>query len=289
MRTALLVALAALVAWSLVELALTLATTPPVILAGAAAPASVFALAVAHLARTRKPPALLAAAFLWGAAVAPVVSLPLNDAARGWLGSGVGTARSDVLAPAVVGPLVEESAKAVALGILVLARRGALAGPIDGLVYGAMIGVGFTMTENVSYLTLAAVQGGAGGLARAVYTRGVLGGLNHAAFTATFGAALGAALRARSRARRGLLIGAGFAGALAQHALWNATASRAITALLCDPAVPGGACRVPPSARRLYVDIPLVVLACLGPGVAILALVWRDARRRPDGAAGSQS
>jgi RsiW-degrading membrane proteinase PrsW (M82 family) len=280
MRRTLLVLVAALAGWSVVDLALTLVATPPLIVLGAAAPALVFALAIVRVDPDREPAALLAAAFLWGAAVAPSVSLALNDAARAWLGAAIGAPRTELLAPAIVGPLVEETAKGAALAMLLLVRPRAIDGAIDGLVYGAMIGIGFTMTENVSYLTLAVVQGGQGGLERAIYTRAVLGGFNHAAFTATAGAALGAALRARTRIARFALPAAGFAGAVVQHGVWNAAASQAITALLCDPALPGGPCRVPPGAWRLYVDIPLVVLAYVGPGLAVLAVTAWAARRR---------
>lgn len=280
MRKAALLAVAVLLAWSLVDLAARLATTPLAIVAGAAGPALFFAVAIVCVDRERAPSALLAAAFALGASVAPYSSEALNDALRFRLGAALGAARAGILAPGVVGPVVEEAAKAAALAVLLLVRRGALRGAADGLVYGAMIGVGFTMAENLSYLTLAAVQGGQAGLERAVYTRGVLGGLNHAVFAATTGAALGAALRARRRAARWLLAAGGFAAAVAQHAIWNLTASRAITTLLCDPELPGGPCRASPSAWRLYVDIPLVSLACLGPGIALLGIVWWATRRR---------
>ncbi|HZR84303.1 MAG TPA: PrsW family intramembrane metalloprotease [Candidatus Binatia bacterium] len=280
MRRAVLVLVAAIVGWSLVDLVVTLIATPPVIVVGAGAPALVFALAIARVDPDRAPAALLAAAFVWGASVAPLVSLALNDSVRAWLGATIGAPRTAVLAPAVVGPLIEESAKGAALAMLVLARPRAIAGPIDGLVYGAMVGIGFTMAENLSYLAIAAVQGGQGGLERAVYTRAVLGGFNHAAFTATTGAAVGAALRGRAGVARAGAIVAGFTAAVVQHAIWNVVGSRAITALLCDPEIPGGPCRASPAARRLYVDIPLVLVACVGPGIAVLAVVAGAARHR---------
>lgn len=284
MRSAVLLLVAALFAWSLYDFATMLAGAPLRILVGAVAPALLFALAVSLLGGGRVPAALLAVAFLWGAAVAPFVSLPLNDSLRAWLGSRPGAAGRDVLAPVLLGPLVEESAKGAALAVLLLVRRGAVTGALDGLVYGAMIGVGFTMTENLSYLTLAAVQGGQAGLERAIYTRAVLAGLNHAVFTGTTGAAASAALRARGRAAGLATIVAGFAAAVAQHAVWNLIASSSITTLLCDPEMPDGPCRAAPTAWALYVDVPLVVLACLGPGLAILTLVaWKA--RRPGGPA----
>src|SRR5699024_11787194 len=59
--------------------------------------------------------------------------------------------------PSIIGavfqaPVVEESTKTVLLVIIVLAARRYFEGPLDGLVYGALIGAGFAFTENILYL-----------------------------------------------------------------------------------------------------------------------------------------
>jgi hypothetical protein len=71
---------------------------------------------------------------------------------------------------------------------------------------------------------------------------------------------------------------AGLAIAIAQHAVWNAVGSRAVTAALCNAAAPGGACREPPPAPQLLASVALVVVASIGPGVLVLLALLRRGR-----------
>jgi len=217
----------------------------------------------------REPAAALAAVFLWGAVPAASLSLWANDAVRAWAGAGQGWVG------VVAGPLVEEAAKGGALLALYAWRRTELDGVLDGIVYGALVGIGFAMSENVAYFTLAAVQGGEPALLQSIYTRAVVGGFNHAAFTACFGAAFGFWRQGKSV----WILPIGFAVAVAQHALWNGIASSSIAQLLCG-AGRDGLCLVTPSAFNLLVMIPLVVLGFLGPGGLILLVIARLAGER---------
>jgi len=183
---------------------------------------------------------------------------------------------ADASVPLVGAPVVEETAKALALVVVALAWRELLADVPAAVLAGAAVGVGFALTENVDYLELAAVQGGPGGLVRALYLRGLLGGLVHAVFTAS--AAAGLAARPGRRAAAATL---GLLAAVVQHVVWNGVASGRITALLCNPARAGGPCRDAPDAVDLLVSVPLVVAAALGPGVAALVLLVRHALTAP--------
>jgi len=231
-----------------------------ILLAAAFGPAVLWALLVAHVAR-RLSRGLMAAAFLWGALVAAPVSERL--AAR-W-----------ELDPVATAPAVEEALKAAPLVLLAVARVGAL----DVLVSGVLAGLGFSATENVQYMTIAAVQGGGAGLARAVYVRGFLQGLNHAVFTGAAAAGLGSARVARAPGLRALAPILGFGAAVGQHALWNRFASGAVTHVLCNAAARGGPCR-DPDAMDLFVLSPLIVAAVVGPGALALLTVARRALRR---------
>jgi hypothetical protein len=149
-------------------------------------------------------------------------------------------------------------------------------------VYGALVGLGFAASENILYLTLAALQGGYSGLLQGAYLRGFLYGLNHAVFTATTGAAFGYAGAAQSRARALAIAVAGWSAAVAQHVAWNTVATRKLVEILCDPRVPGEACRVPTSPWHLYVTAPMIVFLFIGPGVTALVLGVRfSAREHP--------
>ncbi len=249
-------------------------TTPRIVVAGAVLPALILALLTGLLDRDHATSrAARWAAFVWGAAVATFLASRTNDLLLASMPGLVGAERARWLTPALLAPLVEETAKATGLVLLVMAGR--LHDLRQGLVYGALLGLGFTMTENLGYLTIAVLQGGDAGLARSVYTRAVLAGVNHAVFTATLGAAVG---WARQRGSAAIVL-AGFALAVAQHALWNVLASHAISDTLCNAPRPDAPCALAPDALGLWVVIPLVVAAALGPGLAGLAVAAARARR----------
>jgi len=258
---------------ALVGLRQQLSAAPPVIVAAAIIPPVCFAAIVWRLGYRESGswmPSL--AAFLWGGTVAPSIALALNDAAL--------RAHSQGLVTAVAGPLAEELAKGGALVLVMFAWPGSLRRMREGIVYGALAGLGFAATENVGYYVIAAVQSGGIGLARAVYVRGFLEGLNHATFTAVIGAAAG---QARSRPapwlpRVGILL-AGFFMAVAAHGAWNVLASPAITTLLCNAAAEGAACGPGPRLVDLVVSIPVIITASVGP-LAVLVVVLA-LRNRP--------
>jgi RsiW-degrading membrane proteinase PrsW (M82 family) len=183
------------------------------------------------------------------------------------------------LVTSMIGPLLEEVAKAGGLLALILVWPGSLRSVREGIVYGALAGVGFAAIENLGYYTLAAVQGGTPGLAQALYVRGLLEGLNHAAFTAIVGAAAGRA-RARPASRRPRLavVAAGLAIAVSVHGAWNGVASTAITSLLCN-APDGAPCAPAPRPLDLLVSVPILIAAFIGPLAALLVmLALRDHR-----------
>lgn len=254
-------------AWALVG-------TPAVILVAAIVPAVVASGLVLFVDRfEREPVHTLGAAFLWGAGLAALVSSAANDGVQLWLAGLVGDTRARVLTSMIAGPVVEELAKAGIVGLLLLVWPAKIEGVVDGIVYGALVGTGFALIENVRYFTLAALQGGTTGLARAVYLRGLLGGLNHAAFTATVGAGLGYARQARTRVGWRVVPLVALGAAIAQHMAWNGIASRALTDLLCNPEYVDGPCRAAPEPWALIVTAPLVVAAFIGPGLVILATI----------------
>jgi RsiW-degrading membrane proteinase PrsW (M82 family) len=228
--------------------------------------------------RPRRPLPLLAA-MAWGVAVATLAAAPVNDWLLTALVAEAGAPAGHALAAQAGAPVVEELLKGVGLLLLLGLRPSTLQTARDGALLGACIGLGFELVENQHYLTLAAVQAGPSGLLRGVWVRGILGGLKHAVFTATTGAGLGWARQTHGlRARLFVPLGA-FVAAVLQHAMWNTVASQAITDALCAAPAPGAACRGAPPASALYVGIPLIVAACLTPGVVGLLIVLRRSPR----------
>jgi RsiW-degrading membrane proteinase PrsW (M82 family) len=234
--------------------------------------------------RAHAPRRLLLAAFLWGAVVAPAVAATLNQAIRAWLGEVADPTQAARLTGAVAAPAVEEMAKAAALAILAVLWRGDVRGVADGIVFGALVGIGFTMTENLYYFALAAVARGSGGLAESVWLRAALGGLLHPTFTATVGAGLGWARRAPGGGPRRAVPGIALGLAIVQHVAWNAAGAAWLDGAPCGPAAP--ACALDGRLGYWLLTAPAIVLAFVGPGLAALAFLAR--RDRDRGGAGAR-
>jgi RsiW-degrading membrane proteinase PrsW (M82 family) len=250
-----------------------IAVAPPEMLLGAAIPVVGYVVLLWLAWRGPERATVRLAAFAWGVLAAPAIAVHANDLLL---------ARAPDLTPVLFAPLVEEIAKAAALALLLVVPNGGIR---TGIGLGALAGLGFSLTENIGYLTLAALQDGTTGMWRAIWLRGVVGGSKHAVFTATAGAAIGWARGARASTRRiaGFAV-AGLAAAVLQHVLWNGVASRVVTDVLCHATSPGGWC-AGPDAVDLLVRIPVLTVMCLAPGVLGLVVVARRAAAgsRPPG------
>jgi len=110
---------------------------------------------------------LLTAVFFWGAVVATLISIVMNGVGEGFLSAALSAPENSQLVQSstasFVAPLVEETAKGSGLLLLWLLSSVWLHevdGPLDGAIYGGVIGLGFTLTEDVLYVGGAASQGG---------------------------------------------------------------------------------------------------------------------------------
>ena len=257
---------------------------PGMIVLAAAAPALLYAWLITRVDRIDPEPVLaLAAALLGGAVIAAYCSHTANEWLLAWAGSLTSADQARPLAGGFGAPVVEEIAKAAMLIVLFALVGREARGALDGIVYGALIGLGFAFTENVVYLTFAMLQGGAAGLAQAVYVRALLGGFNHAAFTATTGAAVGWAWRSGVAGARWLVPALGLGLAIIQHVVWNAVASIAINGVLCGPELAGGPCRPHPSETSLLLTVPLLTAIFIGPGLVTLGAITVLSRNRAAG------
>jgi RsiW-degrading membrane proteinase PrsW (M82 family) len=279
MRSGIVIGIFALALIAVVGFVRLVTGTPPIVLLAAMVPAVCYSGLLVLIDHYEQEPChLLLAAFLWGAVIAAFLSSTANECFYAWAAGVVGEDRARALTPVLGAPVIEETSKAAALLTLFFLWREEFDGVIDGIVYGALVGVGFAMTENINYFTLAAVQGGMAGIVQSIYLRSFLGGFNHAAFTAAVGAGLGYARESRSPTTKILAPVIGLVGAILQHIAWNAGASQMITSVLCNPAFPQGPCQPDVSTVGLFVAIPFIVAAFIGPGgltllvIAVLAL-----------------
>ncbi|MEU1281023.1 PrsW family intramembrane metalloprotease [Streptomyces sp. NPDC005805] len=173
--------------------------------------------------------------FGWGACAAALVSLLANTFATRWIATATADpASADTWGATVVAPIVEESAKAVAILLLFCFRGREFTGAVDGIVVAGFTATGFAFTENILYLGNAFGEDqafGTSGLgsvtAATFFVRVVMSPFAHPLFTVLCGLGFGlaAATARRRRLRRIALPLLGLLLAMGMHALWNGSTS----------------------------------------------------------------
>ena len=108
----------------------------------------------------REPKLMLAAALLWGGVVAASLAGYANDAWLSILGKITPADFTAQWGAAIIAPVTEETLKLTGVVVLFLIVPAEFDGVMDGFVYGAMIGLGFTVVEDVSYFINAAAAFG---------------------------------------------------------------------------------------------------------------------------------
>ncbi len=179
---------------------------------------------------------MLVACFFWGALGATFFSLIFNTVGQLVLSTASDPRAASMLTATLVAPPVEESFKA--FGLLVVWALSALwtrdlDGPLDGAIYGGIIGLGFTLTEDVLYIMngtaaggkLAGAEGATVAFVAIFILRTILGGLGHATFTAMTGLGVGIAAESRSVAMKIIAPVGGWCAAVGLHSLHNLLAS----------------------------------------------------------------
>ncbi len=189
-------------------------------------PTAIYAAIIWWFDRYEKEPLwLLTVTFLWGAIPAIILSLIVEfilGIPVSVLGEGLLT---DVVESGGVAPVVEEIAKAAALlGLFIFLRR-EFDNVLDGIIYGALVGFGFAMTENVLYFLSSLFTEGWAEWGMVVFLRAIVFGLNHAFFTSLTGAALGFARLTRAVWGKWLVPPFGLGLAIVFHAIHNIGAS----------------------------------------------------------------
>lgn len=202
-------------------------------------PAAVYAALIYFVDRYEKEPLwLLVATFVWGAVPAVVTALIFN-ALFGlpfYLVLGEGTV-SDAAVATFVAPLVEESAKGLALVIILFLWRTQIDSLLDGIIYGAMVGMGFAMVENVFYFVTVYNEGGFEAWQVTFILRTIVFGFNHSLFSAMVGLGIAVVRVYRDDPLRYLAPTAGWVVAVVLHFVHNGLASlgESLGGLACIP------------------------------------------------------
>lgn len=155
------------------------------------------------------------AALGWGAVVAVVISFVGEQLLFALPGT------DSFVDTAVIAPLVEEAGKGLFLLAVVLLRRHQMHGVLDGLIYAALVGIGFAFVEDILYYLSALVQSGGAALTLTFIVRGIISPFAHPLFTAATGLGVGLAVSTRRPVLRWLAPALGFAVAVLLHGTWN--------------------------------------------------------------------
>ena len=230
--------------------------------------------------REPEPWWLLVIAFLWGALVATGLAIALE----GWASEGLATLFDESaglvdtsqlgyqfqspeqlfawLERSLIAPVVEEGLKALALILLFLLLPTEANSMRDGIVYGALVGLGFAVLESAAFITSGYAYTGSAEYLGQLIPRFALFGVNgHLLYAALFGAALGWARQSTSfgNVRKSLIIAGGFLLALAGHAMANAFGPFALTAFATLAGAEGTV-----SAAQLWLLDLMTILATNG-------------------------
>ncbi len=194
-----------------------------------------------------EPRVVLLFAFLWGAAASIFIALVFSGITQAYVARhGIGKSGADFFESVVQAPIVEEGAKGIGILLIFLVVRKYFDGPIDGIVYGATIAVGFAFTENLQYFGLAIIDHT--GVGETFLLRAVLSPFAHVMFTSATGLLVGIAAQHSNRIGVFGYFIAGLVPAMLLHAFWNSATYWASDWYLF----------------YFLVEVPLFVLAIIG-------------------------
>lgn len=203
------------------------------------------------------------AALAWGALVAGYFSITLEAAAAFVIDDHTVPGLGAVIAHAFRASVTEEIGKSAGVLVIFLLARRWMNDVINGIVIGAIIGLGFQFFESIQY-----IEGVTSRMLYQYWYRQV-GGLflNHATYTAIVGAAFGLASRQTGSARKVLCALSGLTAAIAGHLVWDICAGGQFYWASDTPEV------------DLFVMLPLNLLVLKGPlTLAVLILIGIGAR-----------
>lgn len=219
----------------------------------------------------REPWYLVISALVWGGILATGLSGIFNTLfGLSALAIVQDEAIASQLAASLSAPFVEELTKGAALWLIYLFFRREFDNVLDGVIYGALIGLGFAVYENWHYYVNH--EAGVARVLLLTWVRGVVcaAGGSHATFTALTGLGFGLFRVMRRGWLRWLLPPMGLAAAMFLHFCWNTFAAVLVGV------TPGG------DVGGLLIGLPLAVALIQLPFLAFVLLTAGFALRHED-------
>jgi protease PrsW len=172
----------------------------------------------------REPKSLVIGAFLWGGVIALVFSSIGNVVWAEVIAQVAGPEFAAQWSAALTAPVIEEVYKYLGLVVIYLIARREIDDLMDGVVFGAMIGLGFSVFEDVYYF-MDTFGGSVSGVLEGFWVRVIASGLyGHVLYTAIAGVGFAYFVTHRDDerfARRVLVAGGLLLTAIAAHFFWN--------------------------------------------------------------------
>jgi protease PrsW len=220
---------------------------------------------------------------LMGGDAAAAVNGALNGSSAPTPG-GTSATGAMLLVAVFIGPPVEEAVKGLAIALLAFFLRGHLQTMRDGIVFGLLVGLGFTLIEAPFYVMKGFIADGQAPWMQQLLARYAFFGLtNHALYSGLVGAGVGLAVQRGRRGRVKPVLGGYLAGTGA-HMVNNALAGLALGLFLAAVgAVEAGSmteatlAHVPPFTYWLAIALTSLILQCWSIGL-LLRLVLKSAR-----------
>ena len=210
-----------------------------------------------------EPMYLVVAAFVWGAVFATGYSLVFNTT----FGMAAGQFLQDAfianqLTASFSAPFIEELTKGLAVLLIFLLFQHEFDNVLDGMLYGALIGLGFAWLENILYYVQAGERGGVPDMLKLAYLRGFVNGISsHVSYTGLTGMGFGLVRVLRKGWLRWLLIPLFWGMAMFAHFLWNTFVTPVVV-------ITGGGNEM----IQLLVSLPLAVAILQSPFMLILVI-----------------
>jgi protease PrsW len=179
--------------------------------------------------RERESVWLFGSAVIWGGVISTGLSAIFNALGAGFvtisldvIGGIQNENLSDLLTAAFVAPFVEESGKGLAVLVLLWFLRAEFDNLRDGIIYGALVGLGFNIAEIALYVMKGYLDTGIPPFGEQFAVRFVFLGLNgHLVWSALCGAGIGIARQTANGCLRWFAPIGGYAFAVFGHMLHN--------------------------------------------------------------------